>query len=83
MRFMFQIFIKTLVIQFLTHRPISDLCQKKFFITLEREECFARREQRHYLPNDPVGYFDAWVWPMFLTNKTDMLTINNNQDIGI
>ncbi|CAG2163715.1 unnamed protein product [Oppiella nova] len=60
------------------YKPICDLCDKKFFITLEKDECFARRDGRTYLPPDPIGYFDAWVWPLYLQNMEHMKSIQND-----
>ncbi|RXG56922.1 Nicotinamide riboside kinase 2 [Armadillidium vulgare] len=44
---------------------LKEMCDLKFFLTLPKEECFARRQNREYDPPDPPGYFDACVWPMY------------------
>ena len=59
------------------------MCQIKIFMTLEKSECYARRSARKYLPDDPIGYFDGWVWPLYLSNVEDMKRIQNDVPIGI
>ncbi|XP_040358341.1 nicotinamide riboside kinase 1 [Ixodes scapularis] len=51
---------------------LAGLFERKYFFTLTKEECFRRRQQRHYVPPDPPGYFDLVVWPMYLSNKRDV-----------
>lgn len=62
-----------LVSSFQTHsifaRPIATICQEKFFIDLDKETILSRRIHRNYVPPDPEGYFDQWVWPMYLSNR--------------
>lgn len=47
-------------------KPISNLCELKYFLTLTKEECWKRRSIRTYCPADVPGYFDAFVWPEYL-----------------
>ncbi|XP_046830264.1 nicotinamide riboside kinase 1 [Vespa crabro] len=47
-------------------KPISNLCELKYFLTLTKEECWKRRSIRTYSPADVPGYFDAFVWPEYL-----------------
>lgn len=54
------------------HPKLVELFDRKYFFTLSKEECFRRRQQRHYVPSDPPGYFDLVVWPMYLQNKQEM-----------
>ncbi|GIY48783.1 nicotinamide riboside kinase 1 [Caerostris darwini] len=54
------------------HDKIRNLFQKKYFLTLNREECLRRRVQRVYEPPDVPGYFDICVWPMYLLNLQDV-----------
>lgn len=49
----------------LDHPGILQLTEKTYFFTLTKEECFKRRELRHFDPPDIPGYFDNCVWPMF------------------
>lgn len=42
---------------------------KKFFFTLDFKSCYKRRVSRLYQPADPAGYFEEFVWPMYLKNK--------------
>lgn len=49
----------------LNYRPIAELCRQKFFITLNKEACWERRQLRSYDPPDPPGYFEKCVWPMY------------------
>ncbi|CAL4133690.1 unnamed protein product [Meganyctiphanes norvegica] len=45
--------------------PLSSMCDLKYFFTLEKDECFLRRQTRNYDPPDPPGYFEVCVWPMY------------------
>jgi len=45
---------------------ITELCDLRFFLTLDREECYRRRIVRVYEPPDPPGYFELAVWPEYL-----------------
>ena len=51
------------------YKPISDLCNLKYFLTLTKEECWNRRKFRVYEPPDVPGYFDDIVWPEYLKHK--------------
>lgn len=48
------------------HQGITKLCDLKYFFTLNKEKCFARRQLRVYEPPDCPGYFERCVWPEFL-----------------
>lgn len=45
--------------------PLASMCDLKFFFTLDKVECFGRRQARNYDPPDPPGYYDVCVWPMY------------------
>ncbi|XP_076060275.1 nicotinamide riboside kinase 1 [Oratosquilla oratoria] len=47
------------------HKELEELCDLKFFFTLNKEDCWERRRYRTYEPPDPEGYFDLCVWPMY------------------
>ncbi|KAJ9582284.1 hypothetical protein L9F63_003413 [Diploptera punctata] len=50
-------------------KKLADLCQMKYFLTLEREECWTRRNSRTYNPPDVPGYFDQCVWPEYVKHR--------------
>ncbi|XP_076338141.1 nicotinamide riboside kinase 1-like isoform X2 [Tachypleus tridentatus] len=52
--------------------PLMQMFDKKYFITLSKEECWERRRVRIYSPPDPPGYFDKCVWPMYMKNKKEI-----------
>ncbi|GFT14216.1 nicotinamide riboside kinase 1 [Nephila pilipes] len=54
------------------HPVIRKMFQKRYFLTLDREECLRRRIQRVYDPPDVPGYFDLCVWPMYSVNLQDV-----------
>ena len=67
--------VKMLVIEgilIFNYKPLSELFAKKYFFTLTKEECTARRDKRSYEPPDPEGYFDGCVWPMHLKYKQEL-----------
>lgn len=50
------------------YEPLEKLFHKKYFLTLDHDECFRRRCTRVYEPPDIPGYFEKCVWPMYLSN---------------
>ncbi|XP_064620039.1 nicotinamide riboside kinase 1-like [Lineus longissimus] len=60
------------------HRDLSSLFDKKFFLTLPKEESFKRRKLREYLPPLPPDYDERVTWPMYLKHKKE---ITNQRDI--
>jgi len=37
----------------------------RFFVTLDKAECYGRRSRRSYDPPDVPGYFERVVWPEY------------------
>ncbi|KAL3062737.1 hypothetical protein OYC64_002521 [Pagothenia borchgrevinki] len=54
------------------HRPLNELIYKKYFMEIPYDVCKRRRSSRVYTPPDPPGYFDGYVWPMYLKNRLQM-----------
>ncbi|XP_050300954.1 nicotinamide riboside kinase 1 [Anthonomus grandis grandis] len=54
------------------YRPLAELCDLKYFFTLDFEECHRRREKRVYEPPDCPGYFDKCAWPEHLKQKEEV-----------
>lgn len=54
------------------YRPLNTLYDKKYFMEIPYDICKTRRSSRVYSPPDPPGYFDGYVWPMYLKNRKEM-----------
>lgn len=68
-------------------KKLANLCHHKYFLTLTREQCWARRSVRIYDPPDVPGYFDLCVWPEYekhsdqvIKQVPDVTIIDGNQD---
>lgn len=48
------------------YKPIEALCDLKYYLTLSKAQCSARRKNRVYEPPDCPGYFEKCVWPEYL-----------------
>lgn len=55
------------------YKAIADLCDRKYFLTLTKEQCWERRKNRVYEPPDVPGYFDKIVWPEFVKYKNEVI----------
>lgn len=44
----------------------------KYFLTLDKEECYKRRIKRVYDPPDCPGYFEKVAWPEYQKNKKEV-----------
>ncbi|GBP64392.1 Nicotinamide riboside kinase 1 [Eumeta japonica] len=47
----------------LNYKPLFDICDLKYYLVLEYEECLRRRFKRIYDPPNIPGYFEQIVWP--------------------
>lgn len=58
------------------HKAIADLCDRKYFLTLTKEQCWERRRNRTYEPPDVPGYFDKVVWSEYVEYKSEIARDN-------
>jgi len=63
------------------HPELLNVCDLKFFMTLDYETCSERRATRSYDPPDVPGYFEKIVYPHYIKNMEDMKVLDKNDDI--
>ena len=76
--------VKILIIEgflIFNDKILADLCEMKYFLTLDRHECWARRSARTYNPPDVPGYFDLCVWPEYVKHRDQVFEEVHNIDI--
>ncbi|CAH2292262.1 nicotinamide riboside kinase 2 [Pelobates cultripes] len=54
------------------HKPLAEMCSRRYYLTIPYEECKLRRSGRNYRVPDPPGLFDGHVWPMYLKHRQEM-----------
>lgn len=69
------------------YKPLSELFDMKYFLTVSKDICEKRRSQRVYNPPDCPGYFEFVAWPYYLQNKAeladqkDIIYLNGDDDM--
>ena len=69
---------------------INKLLDRKYFLSLTKEDCWRRRQGRNYCFADSYDYFNHCVWPEFLKYKQkceskydDIVYINGSDPIEV
>lgn len=59
------------------YKPVAQLCNLKFYVTLTKDQCFSRRRERAYDPPDVPGYFELCVWPEYEKHLNDVKSLSD------
>eukprot|EP00088_Acartia_fossae_P070911 TRINITY_DN9609_c0_g1_i1.p1 TRINITY_DN9609_c0_g1~~TRINITY_DN9609_c0_g1_i1.p1 ORF type:complete len:223 (+),score=24.98 TRINITY_DN9609_c0_g1_i1:349-1017(+) len=65
----------------LNDERIAQACDFKFFVDLDKETCWQRRQHRTYDPEDQIGYFENLAWPYFKSNLDELKQSPSAADI--
>ncbi|XP_066250207.1 nicotinamide riboside kinase 1 [Euwallacea similis] len=57
------------------YKPLAEICNLKYYFTLDYEECYKRRIKRVYEPPDVAGYFEKCVWPEHLKQLAEVQNV--------
>lgn len=63
------------------HPELLNICDLKFFFTLDYKTCSERRTLRSYDPPDVPGYFEKIVYPYYVKNLDIMKKLDNENTI--
>ena len=61
---------------------LLNICDLKFFSTLDYKTCLDRRTLRSYDPPDVPGYFENIVYPFYVKNLEDMKSLDSEKTIS-
>ena len=61
---------------------LLNICDSKFFFTLDYKTCLERRTLRSYDPPDVPGYFEKIVYPFYVKNLEDMKSLDSEKTIS-
>lgn len=65
------------------HPKVLSLCSVRIEVQITQAVCRERRKLRTYNPPNPIGYFEAFLWPLhekhsaeYRRNVTDLIAVN-------
>jgi len=61
------------------HKTFYDLCNLRYFFTLDKDECLRRRQLRVYDPPNPPGYFEKCGWPLYVERLNEVQKLSGIQ----
>ncbi|WAQ98838.1 NRK1-like protein [Mya arenaria] len=62
-------------------RPLSSLFDLKYFLMVDKETCWNRRQYRDYDPPDVPGYFEQYVWPLHEKHMEAIIYLGNTDSL--